>query len=101
MERNGEQAEKKESPRSGARSAGRFGSERSQEAIEQRKWTQGRVGQKPQENLGRETQCASAKAWTPQRLNLLVEAICARFGDYAIGRGNRGIRYSAPAMRQG
>jgi hypothetical protein len=31
----------------------------------------------------------------------LVEAICARFGDYAIGRGNNGIRYSASATRQG
>jgi hypothetical protein len=101
MERNGEQTEKEESSRSGARSAGRIGLQRSQEASEQRKWAQGRVGQKPQENLGCETQCAPAKAWSPQRLNLLVEAICARFGDYAIGRGNSGIRYSAPAMRQG
>ena len=100
MERNGEQTEKEESSRSGARSAGRIGLQRSQETGEQRKWTQGRSGQKPQENLGREAQCASAKAWTPQRLNLLVEIICARFGDYAIGRGNREIRYSAPAMRQ-
>ena len=101
MERNGEQTTREEPSRSSARSAGRSGSERSQEASEQRKWTQRRVGQKPEENLGRETQCTPAKAWTPQRLNLLVEAICARFGDYAIGRGNSGIRYSAPAMRQG
>jgi hypothetical protein len=100
MERNGEQTEKEESSRSGAGSAGRIGLQRSQEASEQRKWTQGRVGQKPQENLGRETQCSSAKAWTPQGLSLLVEAICARFGDYAIGRGNSGIRYSAAAMRR-
>ena len=99
MERNGEQTTKEEPSRSSARSAGRSGSERSQEASEQRKWTQGRVGQKPQENFGRETQCAPAKTWTPQRLNLLVEAICARFGDYAIGRGHSGIRYSASAMR--
>ena len=101
MERNAEQTEKEESSRSGARSAGRIGPQRSQEASEQRKWSQGQVGQKPQENHSREAQCAPAKAWTPQRLNLLVEAICARFGDYAIGRGNNGIRYSAPAMRQG
>jgi hypothetical protein len=101
MERYGEQTEKEESSRSGARSAGRIGLQRSQEASEQRKWAQGRVGQKPQENLGRETQCASAKAWTPQKLNLLVDSICARFGDYVIGRGNSGIRYSAAAVRQG
>jgi hypothetical protein len=101
MERNGEQTEKEESSRCGARSAGRIGLQRSQEASEQRKWPQGRVGQKPQENLGRKTQCTPAQAWSPQRLNLLVEAICARFGDYAIGRGNSGIRYSAAAMRRG
>ena len=101
MERNGEQTEKEESSRSGTRSAGRIGLQRSQEASEQRKWTQGRSGQKPQENLSRETQCAPAKTWTPQRLNLLVEDICARFGDYAVGCGNSGIRYSAPTMRQG
>ncbi len=101
MERNEEQTAKEEPSCSGTRSAGRPGSERSQEASEQRRWTQGRAGQKPQEDLGREAQCASAKAWTPQRLNLLVEAICARFGDYAIGQGKSGIRYSAPVMRQG
>jgi hypothetical protein len=93
MEPNGEKAEKEESSRSGARSAGRSGSERSQETGQQRKWTQGRSGQKPQENLGRETQCASAKAWSPQRLNLLIEAIRARFGECAIGRGDCGIHF--------
>ena len=93
MGRNGEQTEKEESSRSGARSARRIGLQRSQEASEQRKWTQGRVGQKPQENLGRPAQCTPATAWTPQRLNLLIEVIRARFGEYAIGRGNSGIRF--------
>ena len=93
MERNGEQTEKEESSRSGARSAGRIGLQRSQEASEQRKWAQGRVGHKPQENLGRETQCAPAKAWPQQRLNLLIEVIRARFGACAIGRGDRGIHF--------
>jgi len=101
MERNGEQTEKEESSRSGARSAWRIGLQRSQEASEQRKWSQGRVGQKPEENLGGEAQCTPAKTWTPQGLSLLVEAICARFGDYAIGRGNSGIRYSAAPIRRG
>jgi hypothetical protein len=94
MEWNGEKAEKEESSRSGARSAGRFGLQRSQEASEQRKWAQGWVGQKPQENLGRETQRTSAKAWSPQRLNLLIEAIRARFGECAIGRGDHGVHFS-------
>jgi hypothetical protein len=30
---------------------------------------------------------------------LLAASICARFGDYAIGRGNSGVRYSTLAMR--
>jgi len=80
MERNGEKAEKEESSRSCARSAGRTGLQRSQEASEQRKWSEGRVGQEPQENVGRETQCAPAKARPPQRVNLLIEAIRGRFG---------------------
>jgi hypothetical protein len=78
MEPNGEKAEKEESSRSGARSAGRIGLQRSQEASEQRKWTQGRSGQEPQENVGRETQCAPAEARSPQRVNLLIEAIRGR-----------------------
>src|ERR1700683_5250281 len=98
MESNGEQ-EEKESSRGGARSAGRLGPQRSQETRQQRKWPQGRSGQKPQEDSGRETQCTPAPAWTPQRLNLLIEAIRARFGDYAIGRGNGGIRHSASTLR--
>jgi hypothetical protein len=105
MERNGEQTEKEESSRSGTGSDGRIGLQGSQEASEQRKWTQRWVGQKLQENPSCETQCAPAKALTPQRLNLLVEDICTRFGDYAMGRGNRGIGVfrtrDAPGVRKG
>jgi hypothetical protein len=93
MEPNGEKAEKEESSRSGARSAGRPGSERSQETGQQRKWSEGRVGQEPQKNSSRETQRTSAKAWSPQRLNLLIEAISARFGECAIGRGDHGVHF--------
>jgi hypothetical protein len=101
MESNGEQAEEKESSRGGTRSAGRVGPQRSQEARQQRKWPQGRSGQKPQENAGREAQFTPAPAWTPQRLNLLIEAIRARFGDYVIGRGNGGIRHSSVTPHRG
>jgi predicted NAD-dependent protein-ADP-ribosyltransferase YbiA (DUF1768 family) len=94
MERNGEKAEKEESSRSGARSAGRFGLQRSQEASEQRKRPQGRPSQEPQKNSGRETQRTPAKAWSPQRLNLLIEAMRARFGECAIGRGDDGVHFS-------
>jgi hypothetical protein len=33
-----------------------------------------------------------------QRLNLPIEIICARLGDYAVGRGNSGIRYSSVTL---
>ena len=100
MESNGEQ-EEKESSRGGTRSAGRVGPQRSQETRQQRKWPQGRSGQKPQENFGRPAQCTAATAGTPQRLNLLIEVIRARFGDCAIGRGNSGIKYSSSTPGQG
>ena len=101
MEWNGKKTEKEESSRGGTRSAGRVGPQRSQETGQQRKWPQGWSGQKPQENSGREAQCAPATAWTSQRLNLLIEAIRARFGDYTIGRDNGGIRHSSLTPHRG
>ena len=60
----------------------------------------GRAGQKPQEDHRCAAQCTPATAWTPQEsLNVLVEKIRARFGNYAIARGDVGIRYSAPKVR--
>jgi hypothetical protein len=100
MERKGEKAKEEESACSSARSAGRLGPQQSQKARQQRKWPQGRSGQKPQEDFGRQTQCAPTTAWTPQRLNLLIETIRARSGDCTIGRGDSGIRYSASTLRQ-
>jgi hypothetical protein len=58
-------------------------------------------GQKPQENFGGPAQCTAATAWTPQRLNLLIEVIRARFGHCAIGRDNSGIKYSSATLGQG
>src|SRR5271170_7179359 len=101
MERNGEKAKTEESACGSARSVGWLGPQQGQEACQQRERAQGRSGQKPQENFGREAQCTPATAWTPQRLNLLIEVVRARFGDYAIGRGNSGIRYSSPTLGQG
>jgi hypothetical protein len=37
----------------------------------------------------------------PQRLNLLIGIIRARFGDYVIGRGNSAIRCSSRTLAQG
>jgi hypothetical protein len=101
MERKGEKAKEEESACSSARSPGRLGPQQGQKTRQQRKWPQGRSSQESKENSCREAQCAAAPAWTPQRLNLLIETIRARFGNCAIGRGDGGIRYSVPTLRQG
>jgi hypothetical protein len=101
MERKGDKAKTEESACGGARSVGWLGPQQGQKARQQRERTQGRTGQKPQENFGRPAQCTPATAWMSQRLNLLIEVIRARFGDCAIGRGNSGIRYSSPSLGQG
>jgi hypothetical protein len=101
MERKGGKSKTEESACGGTRSVGWIGPQQGQEARQQREWAQGWSGQKPQENVGRPEQCTPATSWTPQRLNLLIEVIRARFGDYAIGRGNSGIRYSSPSLGQG
>ena len=101
MERKDEKAKTEESACGSARPVGRLGPQQGQEARQQRERTKGRSGQKPHENFGGPAQCTAATAWTPQRLNLLVEVIRARFGDFAIGRGNSGIRYSSVTLGQG
>jgi len=93
MERKDEKAKTEESACGGPRQVGWLGPQQGQEARQQRERKKGRSGQKPQENFGRKAQCTPATAWTPQRLNLLIEVIRARFGEYAIGRGNSGIRF--------
>jgi hypothetical protein len=98
---NAEKAKTEESACSSARSVGWFGPQQGQEARQQRKRTKGWSGQKSKENFGRQAQWTPATAWTPQRLNLLIETIRARFGDYTIGRGDGGIRYSAPTPHRG
>jgi hypothetical protein len=100
MEWNSEQTETEESSRGGARPAGWLGPQQGQEARQQSERTKGRSGQKPQEDFGRPAQCTPATAWTPQRLNLLIEVIRARFGNSAIGRGSTGIRYSSATVGQ-
>ncbi len=102
MERSHEEkAATQESARSGARAVGWTGPQRGQAASQPAKWPQGRSGQKPQEDHCGAAQCAPATAWTAQEgLNSLVEKICARFGNCAIGRGDGGIRYSIFSHRR-
>jgi hypothetical protein len=100
MERNGEKARTEESSRRGAGQVRRARPQRGQAAGQPGKWPQGRFGQKPQEDHRGAPQCAPPTAWTPQEsLNVLIETIRARFANYAIGRGDGGIRYAAPTLR--
>jgi hypothetical protein len=86
---------REESTRRGARSVGRLGSQRSQEAGQQSKRPEGRSGQKSQEDHCSQAQRSAAKTRTPQeKVRVAMASIRARFGKYAIGFGGLGIRYA-------
>jgi hypothetical protein len=99
MERSDEEkAGAQESARGGARPLGWFGPQRGERAREQTERPQGRPGQKPQEDARRQAQCPPSTPWTTEEgLNAVIARIRGRFGYLAIGLGNGGIRYSAPA----
>jgi hypothetical protein len=101
MERSGEKAKTEESARGSVGPVGWLGAQRGQAEGQSGKWSKGGSGQKPQEDHRCASQCTPATAWTPpqESLNVLVEKIRARFGEYAIGRGDGGIRYSVSTLR--
>jgi hypothetical protein len=88
-----------ESSRRGPRQVRWLGAERGQKAGQSRKWPQGRLGKKPQQENCLATQRPTATAGkTPQEgVSAAVASIRARFGYRAIGLGYGGIRYSARA----
>ena len=100
MQRNHEEAAQ-ESSRRGPRQAGRLSPERGQKAGKPRKWSQGRVGQKPQEeNCRAAKRAAPAAGEAPQGgVSAAIALIRTRFGSRAIGLGDGGIRFSARALR--
>jgi hypothetical protein len=94
MERTCEEAKTEDSARGSARPIGRLGTQRGQEARHQTKRPQGGLGQKPQEDHRRQAQRSTATTRTPQEsVSAAIASIHARFGQYAIGLGCRGIRY--------
>jgi hypothetical protein len=94
MERTCEEAKTEDSARGSARPIGRFGTQRGQETRQQTKRPQGGLGQKPQEDHRRQAQRSTATTRTPQEsVSAAIASIHARFGQYAIGLGCRGIRY--------
>ena len=95
MGRSCEETTTEESARGGARPIGWLGPQRGQETRKQIKRPQGRPGQKPQEDYCGQTQRSTAKTRAPQeRVSAAIFSIRARFGKYAIGFGDLGIRYA-------
>src|SRR5260370_8125633 len=92
MERIDEAWDTQESSRRGAGQVRRASSERGQTAGEPGKWPQGRLGQKPQEGHGGAPQCTPSE----ELVNRVMMLIRARHGEWAIGRGDSGIRYRPP-----
>ncbi len=96
MERTDEEEDTQESARRGAWQVRRSRAQRGQAAGQSGKWPQGRPGQKPQEGHSGAPQCTSAAPWASEELvNRVMMLIRARYGEWAIGRGERGIRYRA------
>ena len=90
-----------ESSRRGPRQVGRLSRERGQKAGEPpRKWSQGRPGQKPQEENCPAQRTPPAVGEAPQGgMSGAIASIRARFGYRAIGLGYGGIRFSAGELR--
>ena len=96
MERSHEETETQESSRRGSWQAGWPGPQRGQAESQPRKWPQGRPGQKPEEENCGTAQRAVSRAWTlEEAVNTVIAVIRARYGEWPIGRGDRGIRYRA------
>jgi uncharacterized membrane protein YebE (DUF533 family) len=95
MEWEDEAGQTQESARGGARTVGRLGPQRGQAYRQSRQWSQGRAGQKPQEDVGCAAQRAAAATRAREEvIDTLIAASRARFGDAAIGLGAHGIRFA-------
>jgi hypothetical protein len=96
MERIDEEGDTQESSRRGAGQVRRARAQRGQAAGQPGKWSQGWPGQKPQEGHGSAAQCTPTASWASEELvNRVMTVIRARHGEWAIGRGDSGIRYRA------
>ena len=95
MGRTYEETEMQESSRRGSWQVGWAGTQRGQTASQPRKWPQGRLGQKPQEEKRSPAQRATSAAWASEEaVNIVIASIRTRFGEFAIGLGERGIRFA-------
>ena len=90
------QGDAQKSSRRGVGQVGRAGAQRGETAGESGKWPQGRFDQEPQEGHRGAPQCTPTASWASEELvNRVITVIRARHGEWAIGRGDGGIRYRA------
>ena len=93
MEWGHEEAKTEESSRRGSWLIGWAGAQRGQTNCQPRKRSQGRSGEKPQEeNRGPAQRAASSPRSAQELIETVIVSIRARFGDWAIGLGDNGIR---------
>ena len=93
MERSDEEVGAQESARGSAWQVRWAGPQRGQAARQPGERAQGRVGQKPAKDARVSTQCAASPSWSPQEIKAVIALIRGRFGYFAIGLGEVGIRY--------
>jgi hypothetical protein len=95
MERSHEETKTQESSRRGSWQVGWAGAQRGQAAGQPQKWPQGRLGRKPQEENRSPAQRAASAPWASEELiETVIASIRSRFGEFAIGLGERGIRFA-------
>ncbi len=94
MERIDEAGGTQESSRRGAWPVRWARTQRGQAAGQSRKWPQGWVGQKSgEDDRGTAQRPTPAAGTAAEVVSSVIALICARHGQAAIGRGDRGIWY--------
>lgn len=93
MERSDEEVEGQESARGSAGQVRWPDPQRSEAACKSRERTEGRVGQKPSQDTCLPAQRASSTSSSRQTINAAIALVRQRFGYFAIGLGETGLRY--------
>src|ERR1700687_768477 len=92
MEQSDEEGGAQEFARGSARRVRWLGPQRGQATRQPGERAQGRVGQKPAKDARLSTQRAASPSWSPQEIKAVIALIRERFGYFAIGLGEVGIR---------
>jgi hypothetical protein len=93
MERSDEEVGTQESTRRSAWQVRWPGPQRGQAARKSGERAEGRASQKPPKDTRLPAQRASSPSSSPQAVNAAIAVVRARFGYFAIGLGEAGIRF--------